>query len=552
MQRTGKFLASALPAALAVALPLGATPAAAAADNTVVGADVIAEVQPLAYNVTAVAIRYQRTIDLEGATVPTSAFDVQATLRGQGTPVVRNRTVTRVYTNDEPERAATGEKGKYLILELATSDAGAAATYFSFAGFLTELYPLAGAYSVTQTADVLDGRGRLELDAPSSPIVNTGVVSPVVDDFSREAYTSPGGTSVRYRFFAPEAYRDKPRAKKLYPLVLALHGVGERGTNNTSQIVGNQLAYAFAEPGRQSTDPSFVIAPQAPAVWAPGTFIWNPADLQQALLDIVDRAVATYPIDPDRVYLTGLSMGSIGSWELLPKVPRKFAAALLVTGQGDPAKVGVLKDLPLWATHSVDDPTVQYSGPISDRALVEAIEAAGGTATWREWAGNLSRAEANAKASEQVQAARAAGSPTLFTTYSRGTTPVNAHWSWVPTYQNDVMLDWLFSHERTGSASCSASVSTSSWDGGFSATVRVTNTGTKPVAGWSVGLSVAGGVSVAKAWPGTLTQDGTSVSIAAPASNSTVQPGKTLTLGFTASGSPAGASGVTLDGAACG
>jgi predicted peptidase len=227
--------------------------------------------------------------------------------------------------------------------------------------------------------------------------------------------------------------------------VVFLHGGGERGLNNITQITANQGAVAFADPERQASDPSFVLAPQVPT---PRTNNWTTPAIQAALLELVDTVTASYPIDQARLYLTGLSMGAIGSFDLLPKHPNKFAAALLIAGRGNTEQMPLITGLPMWITHSVDDPTVDYvTGSLAN---VNALEAAGARVTRGAWPGNLPERTARAEARRLWRIADRNDSHILFTTYVAGTTPVNPHWSWVPTYSNDVMLDWLFSQRRSG------------------------------------------------------------------------------------------------------
>jgi predicted peptidase len=154
-----------------------------------------------------------------------------------------------------------------------------------------------------------------------------------------------------------------------------------------------------------------------------------------------------YPINEDRLYLTGLSMGAFGSFDLLPDHPNRFAAALLIAGGGNTEQMPLITDLPMWITHSIDDPTVNYvTGSLAN---VNALEAAGARVTRGAWPGNLPERAAEAEARRLWRTAEASGSHILFTTYLAGTTPVNPHWSWVPTYGNDVMLDWLLSQRRS-------------------------------------------------------------------------------------------------------
>lgn len=448
MRRTPAVLVPlTLAATAAVAAPASAAPPPS---PRVLDVEVITEVLPTQYAATAIAIRYDRPFRLAATTDAADAFAVTATLAGQSGSSTGARTVTRVYSSDEPARQSTSRRGDYLVVELAEDDANARVTYWDAAG-ITRLSPLDGAFQVTQTR-TLTAAGHVRLAPPAAPMVDSHAVTPVADEFSKEQFTSAQGVTLSYRLFQPAKYRDAPAKaarKGKYPLVVALHGFGERGGENTTQIVANQLAYAFAQPDRQRTDPSFVIAPQAPTALPPEFFIWNPDQLHQWLLQLVEDAERRYPIDPDRVYLTGLSMGSIGSYALLPKASDVFAGALLATGMGDPADAPTLAGIPLWANHSVDDDTVPYDTPVSDKAIVDAIAATGAPVVYGQWPANLSVPAAEAQARALWNKARRAGSHTLFTTYSAGTTPTGPHASWIPMYLNDVELDWLFSQRRS-------------------------------------------------------------------------------------------------------
>lgn len=405
--------------------------ARAAEANRLLRADLITEVQPLGWRVVAVALEYESPVRLGRAGIPDAAFTVTATLNG----VTAGRTVVDVYVNNRAERdirGAPGRAGRFVIIELSANDPNAGGLFWT--GVMNEPYPLVGAYAIRQTRDITDAQGRVVLPASPFAVTNQGVISPVVDDFVSMVYTDAAGTSLPFRLFRPRTVRERT-----YPLVVFLHGSGERGTNNLTQITANQGAVAFAAPRRQATDPSFVLAPQAP----PG-LNWTTPAIQAALLELIDVVAGNHPVDRDRLYLTGLSMGGIGAFDILPRHPDMFAAALLIAARGDVTRMPLMTDVPLWATHSVDDPTVDYT--TGTLALINALEAAGAPVTRGEWPGNLPERAAEREAQRLWAAAEAAGSHILLTAYTAGTTPVNAHWSWVPTYANDVMLDWLFSH----------------------------------------------------------------------------------------------------------
>ena len=117
---------------------------------------------------------------------------------------------------------------------------------------------------------------------------------------------------------------------------------------------------------------------------------------------------AKYPIDPDRVYLTGLSMGGFGSWMLAMEHPGRFAAAVPICGGGDPRDVARIKDLPIWVFHGGKDPTVP-----------------------------LARSEA------MVDALRKIGGRVKLTVY-----PDAGHDSWTATYENEDLYAWLLQQRR--------------------------------------------------------------------------------------------------------
>jgi len=422
-------LAGLVSASSAAAAPAQAPP------NTVVRADVITEVNPLGWRVAAVAIEHRSNINVGTADIPNTAFTVNATINGVTAP----RTIVDVYTSDVAEldtRGPKGTPGKFLIIELNQNDPNAGALLY--AQGRNEPIPLNGAYSVKQNADVTDDRGRIRLKAAPYAITNQGQINPLVDDFISASFTDSASTTINFRLLQPQARPADHRDG--FPLVVFLHGGGERGANNIAQITANQGAVAFATPDRQASDPSYVLAAQVPVGGS-----WTVPTQQAALIQLIDTLVAGNPIDKDRIYLTGMSLGGIGTFDLLTRYPDKFAGALPVAAAGDPTRMALIKDVPIWASHSIDDPVVNYT--TGTLALMNALDAAGALTTRGQWAGNLPDLAAEAEALRMWAQADANRSHTLLTAYTAGTTPVNAHWSWVPTYLNGVMLDWLFEQD---------------------------------------------------------------------------------------------------------
>ncbi|ALV41451.1 hypothetical protein AU252_10065 [Pseudarthrobacter sulfonivorans] len=399
---------------------------------------VITEVTPLGLKVTGLAVEYNGIVDLGAADIDESSFLVDVTLNQPGVaPLTGERAVVNAFTSSDIEVGGVSEPGKYIILELDENDPLARASYDS--GRFTTFYDLTGSYDVSQTK-IIEGANQRINAHPGRDVANSGVRNLIVDEYDAGTFSAQSGVTLPYRFFTPEVQEERK-----YPLVVTLHGYGESGTNNLGQIAGNQISVAFADPKRQESDPSFVLSPQAdPTSLTNGA--WWRGEMQAGVVELVKKTIAENPaIDPARVYLTGLSMGSYGSWGILPANSELFAGALLVCGSGnEAASVATLGDFPIWAVHSADDVVVPYDAPGSDYRIFKALEAAGHPVTWSEWAGTLPDEQQEALAEEAHDRAAATGSQHLFTTFPAGTTPVFNHFSWVPTYTNDVMLDWLF------------------------------------------------------------------------------------------------------------
>jgi predicted esterase len=153
-----------------------------------------------------------------------------------------------------------------------------------------------------------------------------------------------------------------------YPLVIWLHGSGQSGSDNEAQMGGPTKIFTDAE--HQSKNPCFMIAPQCPDA----DIGWNKlvaSNLMALIGDIADKL----PVDQNRIYLTGSSMGGFGTWSLMAAYPQVFAAGVPLCGGGDPKKADILKTLPIWAFHGDKDPMVPVE---RDRVIVAAIKEAGG------------------------------------------------------------------------------------------------------------------------------------------------------------------------------
>jgi predicted peptidase len=178
------------------------------------------------------------------------------------------------------------------------------------------------------------------------------------------ATVSIGRRSMPYAVYLPPGYSEA----KAWPVILFLHGFGERGDDGVSQTRG---ICAFL---RRNADrfPCLVVMPQMPRAYVRWSGVMN-----DMALKALDEVVRKYHGDRQRLYLTGCSMGGGGCWRMAALHPDRFAAVTPLCGHTDPAaQAPALRSLPIWAFHGAADPLVpvRYS-----RAMVNAIRAEGNT-----------------------------------------------------------------------------------------------------------------------------------------------------------------------------
>ena len=170
------------------------------------------------------------------------------------------------------------------------------------------------------------------------------------EEYQKRVYVSPENDTLRYRELTPE----KILPNEKYPLVLFLHGAGERGSDNEAQLRhgGNM----FTNPVNREKYPAFVIFPQCPQTdsWAPRNrsaasgedpFGQNPSVTKALSLvkKVLDEAIKKYPVDENRIYIAGLSMGGMGTFDMLCRYPNLFAAAIPICGGVNIERLGKIK-----------------------------------------------------------------------------------------------------------------------------------------------------------------------------------------------------------------
>ncbi len=202
--------------------------------------------------------------------------------------------------------------------------------------------------------------------------------------------------STNYLFYLPEGYEDSEEA---WPLVLFLHGKGERGDDL-------DLVAIHGPPKRVAAGASFpfiLVSPQCPDDdW------WTSVEQITTLTALLDDVTSRYRVDLDRVYLTGLSMGGFGTFALATATPKRFAAIAPVCGGGEPFAAEVMAHIPAWVFHGAKDDVVPLK-----------------------------------RSQEMVDALEAAGADVKFTIY-----PEAKHDSWTETYDNPDLYEWLLKQRR--------------------------------------------------------------------------------------------------------
>lgn len=185
-----------------------------------------------------------------------------------------------------------------------------------------------------------------------------------------------------------------------YPLLLFLHGAGEKGDDNKKQLKHDPTK--LAPKGTLEKHQVIVVAPQCPA-----DQYWDGPPLQ-SVIKMVKDLQKELPVDLQRTYITGLSMGGFGTWSALALEPKLFAAAIPICGGGDPKSVSKYAKLPIWAFHCDGDPVVKVQGT---RDMIAALKKAGGEPKYTEY-------------------------------------PDALHGSWSRTYRNPELYDWLFNQKK--------------------------------------------------------------------------------------------------------
>lgn len=194
-----------------------------------------------------------------------------------------------------------------------------------------------------------------------------------VNSLAARLYVDAHGNTMPYRLWVPPNYV----ATTLYPLVMYLHGSGGLGTDNLLPLL-DPSPLVFISDTNQVRHPCLMIAPQCPDGSS-----WETPLIQQLVWGILTSLRSEFNLDPDRFYITGVSMGGFGTWSTISAFPDTFAAAVAMCGYAPSGFDPAFNRLAVWYFHAKDDATVDIAG---GRAMIKAMRETGGTPIYTEYA----------------------------------------------------------------------------------------------------------------------------------------------------------------------
>ncbi len=322
--------------------------------------DVVGEVFDYGPQTTKIVLKFDKNLD-------TKTFDGES---------------FKVLTQDLKERKVTGvdfidSKTVILNLEHGQGVEEAALLYWNDKEFSNVEIPTE--YSLVQNKDVVLEDGKIIKNGENNYKMESLTIEGVDKFTEGEMY------GLKYRDFKPI------KDNKKHPLVIWLHGAGEGGESNATQILGNRGGVAFVEEESQKIfDLPYVLAPQTPTFWMQSFMVGKrelvgEKDYTPDLVKLIKTYIQENPeIDENRVYIGGCSMGGYQTFKTLVYAPDMFAAAFITCPAYMPSEkeLNTVKDIPIWLVHASDDTTVPVS---NSRKSFEYLKELGSDVVYTEY-----------------------------------------------------------------------------------------------------------------------------------------------------------------------
>lgn len=361
-------------------------------------------------------VRLEFAGEWDSGALPTSSFGVNG------------YSVVQVYVNNSGMADHAEYRGKYVFVIFDQPQgvgAGMANTlqYYSNSNILREL-----------TLNVQFISRQMMFEAK-------GYIHLEVDEFETGAVTDADGYKTDYRLYVPEGWEGQS-----LPLVIWLHGGGERGDNNFTQLSANRGALNYMTPESQKRNPCFVLAPQAQPTG------WDEPAIKN-INTIVLELIAKYKIDAARIYVTGCSMGGSGSKSLMFAYPKMIAASVVIANANltdEDARLEAYKDIPIIViTGAADGGGTADEKMIANHALVTEKGYKAVAFLAEKGRNGYLRGELAARdlqpvidemAKEQAHWA--------FVSYLADTVIPSAHWSWMAATENAALHEWMFAQVK--------------------------------------------------------------------------------------------------------
>ena len=203
------------------------------------------------------------------------------------------------------------------------------------------------------------------------------------ENFLKAVFTDTKGTDLPYRYYDPKLGEGRP-------LLIFLHGAGERGTDNEKTL--NHVSPFFEEYAlNMEKYGAYYLIPQcgldhkwAETPWEKGSYNQDNLPISKylsAAKELIDTFVEENKIDKSRIYIMGCSMGGYGTWDMITRFPDYFKAAMPICGGGDPSKAHLIKHMPIWTFHGDADEAVPVS---ASRDMVKALNDCGADIIYTE------------------------------------------------------------------------------------------------------------------------------------------------------------------------